>query len=106
MAELRSSLSAMILSLTLKAKVSSGQFIKVSIIISAEKVSSPESEEAKDEISKQPVVSRREVSASYSPKTRRTQMRISYAERDGEGKYFCCFQPQIVFKPLQSRRQL
>lgn len=52
-------------------------------------MSSPESEEAKDEISKQPVVLRKEVSASYSPKTRRMQMRISYAERDGEGKYFC-----------------
>lgn len=79
----------MILSLTLKAKVSSEQFIKMSIIISAEKLSSPESEEAKDGISKQPVVLRKEVSASYSPKTRRMQMRISYAERDGEGKYFC-----------------
>lgn len=79
----------MILSLTLKAKVICGQFIKVSIIISAEKVSSPESEDAKDEISKQPVVLRKEVSASYSPKTHRMQMRISYAERDGEGKYFC-----------------
>ena len=60
----------------------------MSIIISAEKVSSPESEEAKDEISKQPVVLRKEVSASYSPKTRRMQMRISYAETDGEGKFF------------------
>ena len=79
----------MILSLTLKAKVICGQFIKVSIIILAEKVSSPESEDAKDEISKQPVVLRKEVSASYSPKTHRMQMRISYAERDGEGKYFC-----------------
>ena len=79
----------MILSLTLKAKVICGQFIKVAIIISAEKVSSPESEEAKDEISKQPVVLRKEVSASYSPKTHLMQMRISYAERDGEGKYFC-----------------
>ena len=69
-------------------------------------MSSPESEEAKDEISKQPVVLRKEVSASYSPKTRRMQMRISYAETDGEGKYFCRFQHQIVFKPLQSRRQL
>ena len=52
-------------------------------------MSSPEAEEAKDEISKQPVVLRKEVSASYSPKTRRMQMRISYAERDGEGKCFC-----------------
>lgn len=48
----------------------------------------PESEETQDEdtVLRERIALRSELNPSYSPKTtRRMQMRISYAERDGEG---------------------
>lgn len=52
----------------------------------AEKASSPESEEAQDRAD---TVLKERIAlthGSHSPKTRRMQMRISYAETNGEGK--------------------
>ena len=53
-----------------------------------ERPPSPEAEEAEDEDTalRERVALKKDVSPSYSPKTRRMQMRISYAEKDGEGK--------------------
>jgi len=49
-----------------------------------------ETQETQDEdtVLRERIALRSELNPSYSPKTtRRMQMRISYAERDGEGKY-------------------
>ena len=55
------------------------------ICVAVEKTS-PESEETQDEATelKEHIALRN--GGSHSPKTRRMQMRISYAETDGEGK--------------------
>ena len=60
------------------------------VFVTVEKKPPEETQETQDEdtVLRERIALRSELNPSYSPKTtRRMQMRISYAERDGEGKY-------------------